>query len=192
MNRYKSLLLLFALAVVSMCTVSCSKSKSYSELLRSEEKAVNWFMAGQRIVTSVPEDSVFEVGPDAPYYRMDDDGYIYMQVLNAGDKKNMAKKDQLIYFRYMRTNIQDMYEGKNPVPTGNANSVGAGNSTSFRFDNSELPSTIQYGNGIQVPLKYLGIDCEVNIVIRSYYGFLQETGQCQPFLYHVRYFSSKL
>lgn len=192
MNRYKSILSFLSAALLLLCASSCSKSKSYSELLRTEEKAVNWFMAGQRIENSVPEDSVFEVGADAPYYRMDEDGYIYMQVLNPGTKDNKAKKDQLIYFRYMRTNILDMYEGQNPVPSGNANSVGAGNATSFRFGNVELPSTIMYGSGIQTPLKYLGIDCEVNLVIRSYYGWQQETGQCQPFLYNVRYFSSKL
>ena len=190
-NRYFKLLIMLSGLIITFATLSCSKSKSYSELLRTEEKAVNWYMAQHRVISQIPADSVFECGEDAPYYRMDDDGYIYMQVLNPGDKKNMAKKNQLVYFRYMRTNILDMYDGLDPQPTGNANNAGAGNATSFRFDNNELPSTTAYGSGIQVPLKYLGLDCEVNIVIRSYYGVQSEMGACQAYLYNVRYFPAQ-
>jgi len=190
-KKYLKLLLLVSAVLTGLVVSSCSKSKSYSELLRTEEKAVNWFMAQHRVVNSVPEDSVFECGEDAPFYRMDEDGYIYMQVLNPGDKTMMAQKDQLVYFRYMRTNIQEMYDGLDPQPTGNANNVGTGNATSFRFDNTELPSTTAYGSGIQVPLKYLGLDCEVNIVIRSYYGIQSEIGVCQAYLYNVRYFPAQ-
>lgn len=188
MKKYCSLILMFGALLMLTGISACSKSKSYSELLRTEEKAVNWFMAQHEIVSSVPEDSVFEVGKDAPYYRMDEEGYVYMQVLKTGDLKNKAKKDQQIYFRYMRTNIQEMYDGLNPQPTGNAGSVGADNACSFRFGNLELPSTIAWGSGIQTPLRYLGIDCEVNIVIRSYYGVQSEMGACQAYLYNVRYF----
>lgn len=190
-NRYFKLLALLSGVILVCGAASCSKSKSYSELLRTEEKAVNWFMAQQRIVSEIPEDSVFECGEDAPYYRMDENGYIYMQVLNPGDKNNMAKKNQLVYFRYMRTNILDMYDGYDPQPSGNANNAGSGNATSFRFENNELPSTTAYGSGIQVPLKYLGLDCEVNIVIRSYYGIQSEMGACQAYLYNVRYFPAQ-
>lgn len=177
--------------LLCLATSACSKSKSYSELLRTEEKAVNWYMAQQEIISEVPADSIFEYGENAPYYRMDDQGYIYMQVLNPGNLKNKAQKNQLVYFRYMRTNILDMYNGLDPKPSGNANSVGTANATSFRFDNAELPSTIAYGSGLQVPLKYLGLDCEVNIIIRSYYGIQSEMGACQAYLYNVRYFPAQ-
>lgn len=191
MKKYNSLILICSMMLVVAAAGSCSKSKSYSELLRTEEKAVNWYMAQHEMVSSVPEDSVFEYGEDAPYYRMDDEGFVYMQVLNPGDLKNKAKKDQLVYFRYMRTNIKDMYEGLTPSPSGNAGSVGSSNATSFRFDNTELPSTLAYGSGIQVPLHYLGLDCEVNLVIRSYYGIQSEMGACQAYLYNVRYFPAQ-
>lgn len=180
-----------AAAFMVLTGVSCSKTKSYSELLRQEEKAVNWFMAQQEIINEIPEDSVFQYGEDAPYYRMDEDGYIYMQVLNPGNLANKAQKNQMVYFRYMRTNIEDMYEGLNPSPSGNANSVSSANATFFRFDNTELASSLAYGSGIQVPLKYLGLDCEVNIVIRSYYGIQAEIGTCQAYLYNVRYFPAQ-
>jgi len=167
---------------------ACSKSKSYSELLRDEEKATNWYMSGQKLISEVPADSVFISGPDAPFYRMDEDGNIYMQVVNPGTKGNMAKTDQLIYFRYMRTNIIHMYNGLNPSPEGNANNVGNNNSSSFRFDNMYVTNSQQYGAGVQLPLHYLPVDCEVNVVIRAYYGFSGEQGTCQPYVYNIKYY----
>ncbi|MCM1319657.1 MAG: DUF4827 domain-containing protein [Muribaculaceae bacterium] len=187
-NKFSILIAAIGLIIAS---ASCSKTKSYSELLRQEEKAVNWFMAQHEIVNEIPQDSIFEYGEDAPYYRMDDDGYIYMQVINPGNLSNKAQKNQMVYFRYMRTNIEEMYDGLNPTPSGNANNVGADNATFFRFDNTELASSLAYGSGIQVPLKYLGLDCEVNIVIRSYYGIQSEMGACQPYLYNIRYFPAQ-
>lgn len=188
----KKIFYIFAcLALSALFAASCSKDKSYSELLRKEEKAVNWFMSGKRVCSEIPADSVFEYGADAPFYRMDPDGYIYMQVVTPGSPDKKAKDDQLIYFRYMRTNIIQMYEGLNPQPTGNANSVSADNTASFRFQNRNISSSLAYGTGIQLPLCYLGTDCEVNIMIRSYYGFQAETGQCQPYIYNVRYFPAQ-
>ena len=169
MKKY-SLLAIVALFLINL--VSCSKTVSYSELLNDEEEATNWFLANQKIVTTVPEDSVFECGKDAPFYRMDEDGYIYMQVINPGTKDNKVKFDELIYFRYMRTNVKEWYQlGYEPTPQGNANNMNS-QSTSFRFNNTTLNSSYKYGSGIQLPLKYLGVDCEVNLLLRSYYGFI--------------------
>lgn len=180
-------IIFFSLLCLLIMLPACSKSKSYSELLKDEEKAVNWFMSNQKVVSAIPKDSVFETGENAPYYRMDEDGYIYMQVVDPGTKGNMAKNDQLIYFRYMRTNIISMYRGENPAPQGNANDV-SNTSSSFRFNNMQLSNSQNYGSGVQLPLHFLPIDCEVNIVIRSYYGFKGETGTCQPYVYNIKYY----
>lgn len=179
---------LLAAVIVLLATAACSKSKSYSEMLRDEEKATNWWLANQKIVNEVPADSVFLTGKDAPFYKLDEDGYIYMQVINPGDPAKKAKKGQQVFFRYMRTNILELYRGNNPQPSGNANDVGGGNSTSFRFEDLSASTSLQFGAGIQMPLRYLGLDCEVNLVLRSYYGFNGETGQCQPYIYNIKYY----
>lgn len=179
---------LLSLLSILLFATACSKSKSYSELLRDEEKATNWFMSNQKVIDEIPADSVFETGPEAPFYKMDDEGYLYMQVINPGTPGNKATKDQLIYFRYMRTNIISMYEGLNPQPMGNANDVGGNNTCSFRFNNMLITNSQKYGAGVQLPLHYLPIDCEVNMVIRSYYGFQGETGTCQPFYFTLKYY----
>lgn len=182
----KSVLVLIS-AFIALFYSACSKTQSYSELLNEEERATNWYLAQQKIELEVPEDTIFITGKDAPFYKIDEEGYIYMQVVNPGTKGNMAKDNELIYFRYMRTNLKDMYAGLNPTPSGNADNMNH-TSLSFRFKNMDLESSYKWGSGIQMPLYLLGVDCEVNLVVRAYYGFAGETGQCVPFLYNVKYY----
>ncbi len=187
MKRFRGIFLI-SFVLMTLLSVSCSKSKSYSEMLQDEEKATNWWLANQKIINTIPADSVFISGKDAPFYKIDEDGYIYMQVINPGNPGNKAKTGQQVFFRYMRTNILDLYKGYDAKPTGNANNVGGGNSQSFRFDDLSAATSMTFGSGIQVPLKFLGLDCEVNLVLRSYYGFQGETGQCQPYVYNIKYY----
>ena len=181
-----------AVAAVGVSTTSCSDTQSYAELLTDEAKAVNYFLANQRVVNEVPADSIFEEGPDAPYYRMDEDGNVYMQVLKAGNTKEKAKYDQRVYFRFMRYNLNTYANtGKMPDGDGNAENMNMA-STYFNFGNYSLPNTSGYGAGLQLPLNYLGTDSEVNIVIKSQYGMSSEISYVIPYLYSVRYFISKI
>ena len=58
----------FALAFLA----SCEDGKSYAELLNEQDRAVNNFLADQVVLLDIPEDTIFEVGEDAPYYRLDE------------------------------------------------------------------------------------------------------------------------
>lgn len=182
---------LAAVAVLSVCAVSCKDSKSYSKLLNEEKKAVNLYLSNQRVVPEIPADSVFETGADAPFYKMDTDGNVYMQVINPGNKDERAEYDQLIYFRYMRANLYSYIPGTPLEWAGNADDM-AQQSTSFRFGNTSLQSSYKWGYGLQLPLYYLGIGCEVNLVIKSQYGLPNEQANVIPFLYNVRYFKSQI
>ncbi|MBR4828963.1 MAG: DUF4827 family protein [Muribaculaceae bacterium] len=180
---------LFALATLA----SCNDDQSYADRLNDERNAVNAYLANHRVVMSVPEDSVFEVGPDAPFYRLDEDGNIFMQVLNAGDRVNdRAKKSESIYFRYSRYNLAIWYaNGTWSVYSGNENTMDA-QSCSFNYSDYTLPSSSQWGYGLQYPLLFLGVECEVNLVIKSQFGFTNEISYVTPFFYHVRYFHSQI
>ena len=83
---------------------SCEDGKSYAEMLNEENKAVNLFLVNQKVVGSVPADSILEVGEDAPFYQIDEEGNIYMKVLNLGDGKRVESGQQVI-FRFQRTNL---------------------------------------------------------------------------------------
>ncbi len=182
------------LGLLSILLLSaCNNDQTYADRLNEERNAVNAFLANHRVVMSVPEDSIFEVGEDAPYYRLDADGNVYMQVLNAGDRKNdKVKTGETIYFRYSRYSLSTWYaDGTWIIYSGNENTMDAA-SCSFNYADYTLPSSSQWGYGLQYPLLFLGVECEVNLVIKSQYGFTNEISYVMPFFYHVRYYHSQI
>lgn len=182
--------IIYAAAALLMFA-SCSKEESYSELLRDEEKTVNWFLANNKVEVEIPADSIFIEGKDAPYYRLDSEGRVYMQVLNSGTPGMKPQKDDKVYFRFMRQNLKTLQEMGEAQWVGNADNLGSGESSSFIFGNNYLESTLVYGDGIQWPLKYLNYNSEVNIVVKSLEGFNNEASQCIPYLMNVRYFKAE-
>ncbi|MDE6311812.1 MAG: DUF4827 domain-containing protein [Muribaculaceae bacterium] len=182
--NYKNLYIAAVSALLAVLSLSCSDDKTYAELLTEERKYVNNFLADQRVVADIPADTVFETGPNAPYYRLDEDGNMYMQVLNAGTKGNMATNDDLIYFRYTRWALAYYSDGVLPEGAGNNTAL---NSAWFRFQNLSLANSAQWGSGIQYPLTLLPIDCEVNIIIKAAYGPSLEQSEVRPYLYRLTY-----
>ncbi|MDE7381583.1 MAG: DUF4827 domain-containing protein [Muribaculaceae bacterium] len=163
-------------------------------MLKKENQAVNWFLSGQRVSVEIPSDSIFEVGPEAPYYKMNEDGTLYMQVLNAGeqDKANRPKDGEKVYFRFSRRNLKMMMNGQDPAWEGNSDNLNSGvGATSFILGNQYLPSTTKYGEGLQKPLRYLGYYSEVNLIIKASEGFLEDQSSCIPYVYNVRYFKAE-
>ena len=179
--------------IALMSLAACNDDQSYADRLNEERNAVNSFLANHRVVMSIPEDSVFEVGENAPYYRIDVDGNVYMQVLDAGDRKNdKVKTGEPIYFRYSRYNLATWYaDGTWSITSGNENTMDAA-SCSFNFADFSLPSSSQWGYGLQYPLMFLGVECEVNLVVKSQYGFSSEISYVTPFFFHVRYYHSQI
>ena len=179
-----------SLALVAGCSLlsSCNDGQSYADLLEDERIACNAYLADHRLYLDIPADTIFEVGENAPYYRLDPEGNIYMQVLDAGDPDDKAEYDDLIYFRFMRMSITTWYNNDGRESwDGNADNM-ASAATSFRFGNYSLSSTAQYGSGIQYPLHFLGVGCHVNLLVKSQFGFSEEIAYVTPFLYNIRYF----
>lgn len=187
--RYSILLNLLVIALGSMIA-GCSKSQSYSELLKEEEHACNWYLASHNVSVDLPEDPkdfiTVETDPNAPFYKLDDEGYVYMQVVKA-DFSDMVSEGDLVYFRFTKQSIKDMYEGITPTILGNGDYLPNG-TTSFVYKNTYLTSTTQWGTGIQWPLRYLGYNSEVNLVLKSYYGFTEEQASCIPYIMNIKYF----
>ena len=190
-NSYKIKSKLLVVIIASIGLFACDDNESYADLLKEETIAVNNFLADQNIINEIPKDSIFQSGEDAPYYKMDEDGNIYMQVIKAGSRDSMAINNQLIYFRFTRYDLLSYHNGQLPEGWGNADDFDY-NNTEFRFGNYTLPSSSQWGSAIQLPLYYLGIDSEVNLVIKSQYGYTEEISNVTPYLYNVRYFRSKI
>ncbi|MCM1021163.1 MAG: DUF4827 domain-containing protein [Muribaculum sp.] len=185
---------IFALGAIALAQAltfsSCDDNKSYADRLEEETKYINRYLADQKVIGHKPKDNQFIVGPDAPYYRMDADGLVYMQVISKGNMEDMAEVNDLVYIRFTRYNLADYSNGELPDGTGNADDVTY--SEQFRYQNSMSQSTVTWGDGIQVPLEYLGYGCEVNLVIRSQAGRNEDIANVIPYLYNVRYYKSRI
>ena len=180
-----------AIATLGVTAMSCDDGKSYAELLTDETHAVNSFLANHRVQLGIPEYDEIETGADAPFYRLDEEGNVYMQVLSKGNKDMMIKDADLVYFRFTRNSLflYDVATGEFPEEGwGNSEDLTVG-SASFRYNNYTLTSSSQWGSGLQLPLSVLGLGCRVNLVIKSQYGLSNEISQVVPFYYYdVRYF----
>lgn len=194
MNKLAQLLFVFLASVVLLS--SCDDSKSYADLLKEEDKAVKAFLADKIVYNEIPADSVFitlqDVNNDTlqvPYYRLDTDGNVYMQVLETGDMNNRFEKGNEVAIRFLRYDLKALMNGDNPTPDGNSNPA---DYVTIRFGETTLPSTTQYGSGLQYPMYFLGNECHVNLLIRAKAGFTSEMAAVMPFLYDVKYNKSKI
>ena len=184
---------LLSLVAVVCCTSSCSDNKSYAEQLADERVAVNLFLAGKKVINEIPADSILQTGKDAPYYRIDENGNVYLQVISNTGLDQRPKTDELIYFRYMRFNIVDWcVNGEDDITlVDNMNDMN-NPTTYFLYDNYSVDVSSQYGEGIQLPLKFVGMGSEVNVIIRSQVGISDEIADVQPYHWHIRYYRSKV
>ena len=193
MNITKAILFTLG-ASAALLSSSCSDDKTYAELLADENRYTNFYLADQKVINEIPADSVFEYGEDAPFYRLNEDGNLYMKVLDPGTEDNMVEDDELIYFRFSRWNLSK-YEGNGQFAEGytpDGNNAALGGNYYFRYNNYSLSSSYNYGEGIQEPLKYLPVDCHVLIIIKSQKGVSSEIAYVIPYLYDLRYFRPKV
>ncbi len=182
------------IGALAICTatvsLSCSDNKSYAELLEVENKAVNRFLADQRVIGYQEDFTDFEVGADAPFYQIDKEGNLYMQVIKLGEYEK-PEDNQLVYFRFTRYNLSYYTTGGEMKGEGNSESIEYGDQ-SFRMNNTTLESTTQWGSGIQHPLTLIPLGSEIKLVVKSQYGWTAEIAYVQPFLYHLRYYPGKI
>lgn len=191
MKIFSKIAFFLAAIFVVVSFQACESGRSYSELLNDENMAVNRFLADHWVIKTIPADSVFEVGPEAPYYQLDEDGNIYMQVLNTGDGAKV-EDDQQVYFRFTRYNLANYAGDMDKLYSeGNQDNL-TQTATSFRYGNYTLPSSSKWGSGIQLPLAFLNLNCHVKLIVKSQLGWTSEVSYVIPYLYDVYYYPSQI
>lgn len=183
-RKYSRVLILPA--VLAMCWSGCSKSESYSDMLKNEEKAVNWYLSNHRVSNELPADGNFETGENAPYYKLDDDGYVYMQVLSKGEEGEKVKEGDKVYFLYIRRNIRNLWELGASESDSNTQ-TGTLSEYYFLYGNTSNTTGALFGKGLQMPLAYLNYHSEVNLVLKSNMGFSVDQADCVPYIINVKY-----
>ncbi len=199
MRRVSISILMSLVAMVGLMVgaTSCNDSESYAEQLDSERKAVNAYLSYYKVINEIPADTVFvtaeDVGRDnAPFYRIEPEGNVYMQVIKAGDRDSMAHTGDKIFLRYTRYNLVDWYDYGYVIQQESNSMDMSSDSRHFYYNDFTRSASSECGVGIQMPLQYVGINSEVNIVIKSQYGLNSEISNVYPFLWQVRYFKSAL
>lgn len=201
-------LLTLLLPLPALLLGSCEDRVTYADLLDTETRSVNSYLAQYPMVLDLPADTSQFITRDkimvekgitstkealalTPFYRMDNEGQVYMQIIsNPGEEK--AKADQEVFFRFTRYNI-NIWANSGVLTSAGGNEADLGSTpTSFRYQNTTLTSSTQWGTGIQVPLDYLGLYSEVNLIVKSAQGPSQELSSVYPYLYHIRYFKSQI
>lgn len=159
------------------------------DLKKTEQRAMKKYLSKFDVMDELPTINNIQVGSVAPFYKLNPEGTVYMQVVKMGSAP-AATKGEKIYFRFMRYNLLSYLEnGVLPPGQGNANDLTE--STTFFEVGSEKPSTTQWGTAIQMPILLgLPIDSEVNLVVASEAGPTSEISGIIPFLYNIRYYQS--
>lgn len=165
-------------------SITITQNPSTSEDLRNcENRAINKYISQFRVIDAVPDIKDIQTGSDAPYYKLDVDGKVYMQVLQKGNGSVPEYGDK-IYFRFDRYNLIYFLEnGYLGDPFGNISDISS-SATSFILNDEDS----QWGSAIQMPLLLgLPLGSEVNLVVASDLGFTNEIANITPFLYKVMY-----
>lgn len=165
-------------------SITITQNPSTSEDLRNREnRAINKYISQFRVIDTVPDIKDIQTGSDAPYYKLDVDGKVYMQVLQKGNGSVPEYGDK-IYFRFDRYNLIYFLEnGYLGDPFGNISDISS-SATSFILNDEDS----QWGSAIQMPLLLgLPLGSEVNLVVASDLGFTNEIANITPFLYKVMY-----
>ncbi|MCI9171672.1 DUF4827 family protein [uncultured Duncaniella sp.] len=184
----RQIISILSLLALLMAVSSCSDSKSYADLLNEENQVVNAFLAQHRVVETWPGVDNCEVGEDAPFYCVDDEGNVYMQVIRKGDG-TFPEEGEHVSFTYLSYDLNYYVVGSDSnVGSGNLNSPGSSAATYFIFDDYTLEQSSQYGTGIQIPVKLLGFGSKVNVVIKSQAGPSAYMSYVIPFLYDIAYY----
>ena len=162
---------------------------TYEDLQKTEQRAIKSYLKKFDVYDELPPLNEIQVGSVAPFYKLDSDGYVYMQVVKMGSAP-AATQGERIYFRFLRYNLLSYFEnGVLPNGEGNMNSIDQ-NVTSFVVGSNQT-STTQWGTAIQMPM-LLGLpsDSEVNLVVASEAGPTAEVASVIPFLYNIRYYQA--
>lgn len=159
---------------------------TYEDMKKTERRAIDSFLNGVTVIDKLPSITDAQVGSDAPYYKLDADGNIYMQIVSLGDAP--AAKGETVFFRFQRYNLLSFYN-TGSLGNGSGNGMSA---TSFVVGNT-AQSTLQWGKAIPLPIELgLPLGSEVYLVVASECGIADEVANVTPFLYNIRYFGANI
>ena len=175
--------ILLILCVV-LGAISCSKTKSYTDMLKDEKKAIERLIDENdfKILKDFPKDSVFKENE----FVLLDNG-VYMNIIDKGtseravlNKTKMLYRCKLHYFIEVDTLVYENYgphsNGTSPLPF------------TYGEYSSNNPYDFSYNwvsEGLQVPLQYVGDRALVKLIVPFKRGTYYDQGKGLPVYYEI-------
>lgn len=172
---------------------SCNSNKTYAELLAEEKKAIRNFVSVNNISAIDVSDEEVEVytdeaawvGEDAvnnghfergQWYKFEDG--LYMKIVSFGDTTSMFKSRQNIIVRYEKRYNLLTYENADSDYTSNEepNSYWEISQWSQNYNGT-------YGYGVGFPVRFLGTDAVVCLIVPSKVGTSDDATSVVPVYY---------
>ena len=151
------------------------------DMIKTEKEAVKNYLRKFDVIDHLPPLADIQPGSVSPFYQLDENGDVYMQVVKFGDGP-AATDGQTVFFRFLRYDLLE-YKKNGVLPKGNGN-----------LGTTDAPYSLivgtpsNYGYALQLPLRYaLPLGSEVNLVITSAAGPVAEQPSHIPYLYNVIY-----
>lgn len=178
---FLTLLVLFA---------ACDDDVSYAERVETERKRIKEFISEQNIevLDTYPSSGVFK----ANQYYLDDTG-VYINVVDSGNGKRAAYRGE-VYFRFGEVMSLPLSESdtlkaweSNPGLQPLSFKYGIVSTYSDYYNTSSMPY-FYLSEGVTIPLKYVGENALVNIIVPFKIGSVSQTSYYTTLFYkNLRY-----
>lgn len=183
----------FVLILCAACLMgSCSKTRSYTDMLKDEEKAIDRLIdsLGIEVLKDFPDDSIFA---ENQFVKMDNG--VYMNIIDRGEGRATLYSTRIMYrcnayyfLNYFQLCINSNYgpnsNGTVPYPANGAQTVpfiyGEGTT-----NNQADPKYIYVSEGIQTPLQYVGHRGRVKLIVPFDKGNYYDQGEGYPVYFEV-------
>ena len=180
MKKGFNILLILCAALVA---ISCSKTKSYTDMLKDEKKAIERFIddKGLEILDDFPADSVFKENQ----FVLLDNG-VYLNIIDKGSDQREVyfflhpDRQEMSYF--MDSTIVAI---ENYGPHSNGTSPIAFTYGDYSKNSPYDPSYYYVSEGMQEPLKYVGDRAKVKMIVPFKRGAYNDQSNGQPVYYEI-------
>lgn len=183
------------IAGVVLLTLACNKTKSYTDMLKDQEKAIERVIdhEGLRIMDKIPADSVFG---EKDFVLLENG--VYMNIVDWGTtEKAEVGRTKVLYRCDVVYPMDSVYITKSNSYSMNSPyyiylTTGYVSSNYGPHSNGTSPYPFIYGNydtyvseGLMTPLEYVGNGAKVKLIVPFKRGLANDQKNGQPIYYQI-------
>lgn len=182
MKKGLNILLILCAALVA---ISCSKTKSYTDMLKDEKKAINRLIDenGFEILDDFPQDSIFT---DKQFVLLDNG--VYLNIIDKGSSQRAVQyRTKILYRCKVSYPMDSTYLYSTPYSIENYGPHSNGTDPwSFLYGTYASQADPYYvSEGLQIPLQYVGDRAKVKLIVPFKRGTYQDQSKGEPAYYEI-------